>query len=156
MSPEKAQDTEAVTYEARLHWILFAPPLAFFAGGIGFAFFNPLAAIAFLCLSVIGIVGTYWKLVTTRILITPKRVIYRTGYIARRTVEMNKEKIESIDVSQSVLGRLLDFGSITVKGTGGGIEAIANVVAPFALREQVAALGAAPSPMPGISDSAQH
>ena len=36
------------------------------------------------------------------------------------------------------------------------IEAIANVVAPFALREQVAALGAAPSPMPGISDSAQH
>jgi uncharacterized membrane protein YdbT with pleckstrin-like domain len=155
MSPEQSQAKDAVTYEARLHWILFAPPLAFFAGGIGLAFFNPLVAIAFLCLSVIGIIGTYWKLLTTRILITPKRVIYRTGYIARRTIEMHKDKIESIDVRQSVLGRLLDFGSITVKGTGGGIEAIPNVVAPFALREHVAALGAAPSPMPGIADAAR-
>ena len=100
-------------------------------------------------------VAAYWKLLTTRILITPKRVIYRTGYIGRRTIEMYKDKIESIDVSQSILGRLLDFGSITVKGTGGGIEEIANVVAPFALREHVAALGAVPSPLPGISDTAR-
>jgi len=145
-----APATDAVTYEARLHWILFAPPIAFFAGGLGFAPFNPIAAITFFCLSVAGVVGAYWKLLTTRIVITHRRVIYRTGYIARRTVEMNKDKIESIDVNQSILGRLLDFGSITVKGTGGGIEAIPNVSSPFSLREHVAAMGAEPSSLPGI------
>jgi uncharacterized membrane protein YdbT with pleckstrin-like domain len=150
MSDATTTPADAVTYEARLHWILFAPPLAFFAGGLGFAFFNPIAAIAFLCLSIVGVVGAYWKLLTTRIVITHRRVIYRTGYIARRTVEMNKDKIESIDVNQSILGRLLDFGSITVKGTGGGIEAIPNVSAPFSLREHVAAMGAEPSWLPGI------
>jgi hypothetical protein len=49
-----APATDAVTYEARLHWILFAPPIAFFAGGLVFALFNPIAAITFLCLSVAG------------------------------------------------------------------------------------------------------
>ena len=63
------------------------------------AFFNPLAAIAFLASASLGIVGAYWKLLTTRISITPKQVIYRTGYVARRTVEMNKDKIELIDVN---------------------------------------------------------
>ena len=154
MSEASTVPTDGVTYEARLHWILFAPPLAFFVGGLAFIIFNPIAAITFLCLSIIGMLAAYWKLLTTRILITHKRVIYRTGYIARRTVEMNKDKIESIDVNQSILGRLLDFGSITVKGTGGGIEAIPNVTAPFALREHVAALGAEPSPLPGISEPA--
>jgi uncharacterized membrane protein YdbT with pleckstrin-like domain len=155
MSEATSVPGDAVTYEARLHWILFSPPLAFFAGGLAAVFFNPFAAIAFLCISVIGIVGAYWKLATTRIVITQKRVIYRTGYVARRTVEMNKDKIESIDVNQSILGRLLDFGSICVKGTGGGIEAIPNVSAPFSLREHVAAMGGERSWLPGISEPAK-
>lgn len=155
MSEASATPAEGVTYEARLHWILFAPPLAFFVGGLVAIVFNPLAAIALLCLSVIGIVAAYWKLMTTRIIITHRRVIYRTGYIARRTIEMNKDKIESIDVSESLLGRLLDFGSVTVKGTGGGIEAIHNVALPFALRDRVAAEGHEPSWLPGISEPAK-
>ncbi len=150
MSEATGAPGDAVTYEARLHWILFSPPLAFFAGGLVAVFFNPFAAIAFLCISVIGLVGAYWKLATTRIVITQRRVIYRTGYVARRTVEMNKDK--SIDVNQSILGRLLDFGSISVKGTGGGIEAIPNVSAPFSLREHVAAVGGERSSLPGISE----
>jgi uncharacterized membrane protein YdbT with pleckstrin-like domain len=154
MSEASTAPADGVTYEARLHWILFAPPLAFFVGGLVFIIFNPLAAIAFLCLSIVGMVAAYWKLLTTRIVITHRRVIYRTGYIARRTVEMNKDKIESIDINQSILGRLLDFGSIKVKGTGGGIEAIPNVSSPFALREHVAAIGGEPSPLPGISEPA--
>ncbi len=152
MSEASTTPAEGVTYEARLHWILFAPPLAFFVGGLVAVAFNPLAAIALLCLSVLGIVAAYWKLMTTRIIITHRRVIYRTGYIARRTIEMNKDKIESIDVNQSILGRLLDFGSVTVKGTGGGIEAIPNVATPFALRDRVAALGSESSWVPGISE----
>ena len=153
MSDAKAPAEEGVTYEAQLHWVIFAPPLVIFLAGIVAIVFNPLAAIGLLLVSIVAVVGAYWKLATTRIMVTPRRVIYRTGYVARRTVEMNKDKIESIDVNQSVLGRLFDFGSVTVKGTGGGIEAINNVAAPFKLRHRVAAEGAEPAWLPGISEA---
>lgn len=155
MSETQAPSEEGVTYEARLHWIIFAPPIAFFLAGIGAVIFNPLAAIGLLLFSIVAIVAAYWKLTTTLIIITNRRVIYRTGMIARRTIEMNKDKIESIDVSQSIIGRFLDFGSVTVKGTGGGIEAIHNVASPFALRDRVASHGAEPAWLPGISSPQQ-
>jgi uncharacterized membrane protein YdbT with pleckstrin-like domain len=135
MSETKAED---VTYEARLHWVIFGAPLVLFIGGLGLIAFNPFGAIGLLLASIVAILAAYWKLATTRIIVTPKRVIYRTGVIGRRTLEMNKDKIESIDVSQPMLGRFFDFGSVTLKGTGGGIEAIHNVVAPFELRKRVA------------------
>jgi len=133
---------EPVTYSARLHWILFASPLALFGAGLVAILFHPLSAIALLAAAAFAILGIYVKFVTTEIVITDRRVVYRTGLIARRTMEMNKEKIESIDVSQSILGRILDFGTVAVKGTGGGIEAISSVAAPFALRNHVAAMSA--------------
>ena len=132
-----------------------AAPLAVFVGGLVAIPFNVMGAIGLLLASIVAVLAAYWKLATTRIIVTPKRVIYRTGVIGRRTVEMNKDKIESIDVSQPILGRFFDFGSVTVKGTGGGIEAIPNVASPFALRDRVAAMGASRRWLPGISDSAK-
>ena len=129
---------ERPVYEARLHWIVFAPPLVLFAAGLGAAIFQPVTAIVLLLASVAAIATAYFTYATTRIVVTDRRVVYRSGFIARKTMEMRKDKIESIDVSQSVLGRLFDFGAVTVKGTGGGIEAIQNVGAPFELRRHVA------------------
>jgi uncharacterized membrane protein YdbT with pleckstrin-like domain len=153
MSETKAPSEESITYEARLHWVILGAPLVLFIGGLVIVPWNPLAAIGLLLASIVAVFAAYWKLATTRIIVTPKRVIYRTGVIGRRTVEMNKEKIESIDVSQPILGRFFDFGSVTVKGTGGGIEAIPNVASPFVLRDRVAAHGGETTWLPGISDS---
>ena len=156
MSETKTPTEEDITYEARLHWVIFGAPLAIFVGGLVAIPFNVMGAIGLLLASIVAVFAAYWRLATTRIIVTPKRVIYRTGVIGRRTVEMNKDKIESIDVSQPVLGRFFDFGSVTVKGTGGGIEAIPNVASPFALRDRVAAHDGEPhSWLPGISDSAR-
>jgi uncharacterized membrane protein YdbT with pleckstrin-like domain len=146
---------EGVTYEAQLHWFVFAPPLSLFAAGLVAIAFQPMAAVAFLLASIVAMVAAYLKLSTTRIVVTDRRIVYRTGLLARRTLEMNKDKVESIDVNQSIVGRLLDFGSVTVKGTGGGIEAISNVSAPFALRNHVAAGNAGPTWLPGLSEPAQ-
>ena len=155
MSETKTPVAEDVTYEARLHWVIFGAPLVLFVGGLAIIPLNAIGAIGLLLASVVAIFAAYWRLATTRIIVTPKRVIYRTGVIGRRTVEMNKDKIESIDVSQPILGRFFDFGSVTVKGTGGGIEAIPNVAAPFALRDRVAAHGGETTWLPGISDPAK-
>lgn len=133
-----ATDVENVVYRTRLHWIIFAPPLLLFAAGLGAVAFQPVTAVVLLAASAAAILAAYAKYASTEIVITDQRIVYKSGLLARKTVEMRKDKIESIDVSESVFGRLLDFGSVTVKGTGGGIEAIHNVAAPFELRHHVA------------------
>src|SRR3954447_1402194 len=100
---EPLQSAETVTYRARLHWILFAPPLALFIGGLAMIGWQPRSAIGLLLASAVAMVATYVEFVSTEIVITDARVIYRTGLIGRKSVEIRKERIESIDVSESVL-----------------------------------------------------
>ena len=45
---------------------------------------------------------------------------------------MNMDKIESVDVDQSLLGRLFNYGTIHVLGTGQGIESLRLISAPLA------------------------
>ena len=60
----------------------------------------------------------------TEFAITDRRVISKRGFIWRNTDEMNMDKVESVKVEQSMLGRLLDYGTVTVVGTGQGLEPI--------------------------------
>ena len=72
---------------------------------------------------------------TTELAVTNKRIIAKTGLIQRNTVEMFLEKVESIQVDQGVLGRVFDFGSITVSGTGGDKSPVKNVSQPLEFRK---------------------
>jgi len=67
----------------------------------------------------------------TEVAVTDRRVIYKTGLIQRHTIEINIDKVESADVDQSILGRLFGFGSITIRGTGEGIEPLRNIAQPL-------------------------
>lgn len=71
---------------------------------------------------------------TTELAITNKRVIAKTGLVQRRTIEMFLEKIESIQVDQSVLGRMFNFGSVVISGTGVHSAPFRNISDPLALR----------------------
>jgi uncharacterized membrane protein YdbT with pleckstrin-like domain len=75
----------------------------------------------------------------TEIMVTNRRVIYNRGFIRRHTVEMNMEKIESVTVTQSILGRLLDYGTIHVRGTGVGIEDLRGIASPITVRNRIVA-----------------
>ena len=72
---------------------------------------------------------------TTELAVTNKRVIAKTGLIQRRTIEMFLEKIESIQVDQSVLGRLFNFGSVVISGTGVHSAPFKSISDPLALRK---------------------
>ncbi len=50
---------------------------------------------------------------------------------------MNLPKVESVDVRQSIFGRVLDYGTVIVRGTGGSPNPLAYVSAPLALRRAV-------------------
>jgi uncharacterized membrane protein YdbT with pleckstrin-like domain len=76
-------------------------------------------------------------LLTTEFAITNRRVIAKTGFIHRRTLEMLLPKVESVAVYQNILGRLLNFGNVTIVGTGGTRETFRAIVEPVAVRSQV-------------------
>lgn len=85
----------------------------------------------------LGLVFLVWVWIvyaTTEFALTDKRVIAKTGLIARRTVEMFLDKVESLNVTQGIFGRLLDFGTVTLVGTGATKEPIRSVSAPLMLR----------------------
>ena len=141
---------ERVLYKTRLHWVLFARPVLVFligagltvavryveaqpeaarwAGGIGLG----IMAIGFLW----GFV--HWvELRTSEFAVTTTRVIFKVGLVARYTTELLLSKVESIAVQQSLTGRILDYGDLTVIGTGGTREVFRRVRDPITFRNYV-------------------
>ena len=66
-------------------------------------------------------------------------MIYAQGFIQRRSVEVDMDKIESVDVDQSVVGRLLNYGNVTIHGTGTTLEPLRNVDRPIEFRNEITA-----------------
>ena len=69
--------------------------------------------------------------------VTNKRVIIKTGVIWRKTLEVILQKVESISVDQSIPGRVLGYGTITITGSGGSSEPHANIAKPLEFRMKV-------------------
>jgi uncharacterized membrane protein YdbT with pleckstrin-like domain len=90
-------------------------------------------------LALVSFVSAWFTRWTTEIAVTARRVIYKVGFVRRRTIEMNMDKVESVDVDQSILGRMLDYGDILVRGTGAGIEPLHNIAAPLQFRNAIVA-----------------
>src|ERR1043165_347823 len=135
------QPGEQVRYMASLHWILYVPGAAVWlvAAALYLATSNGFMQFVALLVFAIGLfllvrAWFYWW--TTEIAVTDRRVIYKTGFIRRTTTEMNMEKVETVDVDQSVLGRVLDYGDVLVRGTGSGLE-ISTIGAPLELRNHI-------------------
>ena len=75
----------------------------------------------------------------TEIVVTDRRVIFKRGFVARHTVEMNVSKIETVDVEQSVVARLLGYGTLMIHGTGSDIEPLQRIDHPLAIRSAIVA-----------------
>ena len=85
----------------------------------------------------IGIlVWVYLKRRTTELAITNKRVIAKKGFIQRDTIEMFLGKVESVHVEQSVTGRVLDYGTVIMSGTGMVSSRFENISAPLEFRKR--------------------
>ena len=136
-------------YEARLHWAAFLAPSLYILIGIialiiSFTRSEQTTVIAcasvagfWLFLALIGLLRVVTTFLTTEFAVTNKRVIAKTGLVRRRSVELLLSKVESLGVQQPLLGRILNYGTIMVTGTGGTKEPFANIVDPLALRKQV-------------------
>jgi uncharacterized membrane protein YdbT with pleckstrin-like domain len=148
------QTGEAIKAVGKLHWIVFLRGFVFAAIGIVLLFYgydtqtdarrdlaSILVIVGGLCLLIgaVLILSAWFHRWITEISVTTHRVIYKTGFIRRHTVEMNMDKVETVDVDQSILGRLLGFGTIRVRGTGQSIESLRGIAHPIELRNAITA-----------------
>lgn len=146
------QPGETIVYRARLHWIVYlggivlvvaAVILALLAvalpGGDAVRLGLMLAALIALFLGLFQMLRAWFVVANTEIIVTNRRLIYKTGFIARDTVEMNLDKVESVLVEQTLLGRMLNFGRVIVRGVGSGLEPIDRIAAPLELHRNIGA-----------------
>lgn len=87
--------------------------------------------------AVVLLVQEWLRWWTTEMAVTNRRVIYKNGLIWRQTNEMNMDKVESVQVEQSILGRVLDYGNVTILGTGAGFETMHIIGSPIELRNSI-------------------
>jgi hypothetical protein len=145
------QPGETIAYRARLHWVIYFGGMVLVVVAIALALAAVvlkieelrigllLASLIALFLGLFQIIRAWIVAVNTEIIVTSRRVIYKTGFISRNTVEMNLDKVESVLVQQGLLGRMLDFGTVIIRGVGAGLEPVANIGAPLELHRHVSA-----------------
>jgi len=142
------QSNETVKHESKIHWIVYVPGAIFVILALAAYLFSgpyvpapwPLAiGAAILVIALYLLLGAFFARWTTELAVTDRRIIFKRGFIRRHTIEMNMDKIESVDVDQSIFGRMFDYGDITVRGTGTGLEPLKDIDDPIAFRNHVTA-----------------
>jgi uncharacterized membrane protein YdbT with pleckstrin-like domain len=145
------QPGEKVLYSTNAHWIFYLPAIA--AWIVALAFFilsrntlNETLVLVWLSLAAIaGLAALYWTLQawfhrwTTETDVTNLRVVHKEGFITRRTFEMSIDKVASVNVYQSIMGRILNYGDVTVESMGEAEETIKTIASPLDFRNHITA-----------------
>ena len=147
---------ETVQYETRLHWIVMAghamiaavlalvgvsllitPWSSVNGGEASSAGALRWAGVACVVVAAIFFGIGFVRRSATEMAVTNKRVIVKSGLANRRTIELLLSRIESIAIEEPALGRLLGYGTVIVRGTGGTPEVFPQIARPLEFREQV-------------------
>jgi len=136
----KSKPEQDLIYEAHLHWILFVWPAVFFCLAVWTGIQYESMRIPSLAVALIAI---FWEVVIwltyqcSFLLIKKKQVILCTGIFVRQTLDLSINKIESIDIRQSILGSLLHYGSLVITGTGGTRQYVNFLNKPLTCRRYI-------------------
>lgn len=146
---------EAVVYQTRLHWIVMLRHILLgllLLAGAGAVLSHLLdqprlgntsehltegGAAALLVCGIAAIVAGLVRRNATEMAVTTRRVVIKQGLVNRKTIELLLNKIETIEVSEPMAGRMLGYGSITMVGTGGTPEPFHKIAHPLQFRSEV-------------------
>jgi membrane protein YdbS with pleckstrin-like domain len=140
---------ETVRYHTTVSWTIYTPAillaicaLAALLAAVSYADMVNIgwfAAIVFGLAAIVAAIPAWFRRWTTEIAVTDRRIILKRGLVRRHTVEMNMQKVESVDVDQTLIGRLFNYGTVTIRGTGSSFETLRMIDAPLKLRSTVTA-----------------
>lgn len=149
---EVLQPGETIRGVTSVSWVGFLPGLflwlvalillieiAPWRASAGWALIGWIAVLAAFVIGAVLLIKHWWRRFTTEVAVTNRRVICKIGFIKRRTFEMHMDKVESVDVDQTILGRILNYGDITIRGTGETMETLPMIDHPLQFRNHVTA-----------------
>jgi uncharacterized membrane protein YdbT with pleckstrin-like domain len=145
------QPGEKVLYSTNAHWIFYLPAIAAWLVAIAFLILSQLMVAgtpSLLCLAlaaVSAVVALYKMLTawfhrwTTETDVTNLRVVHKTGFIKRQTIEMSLDKVASVNVEQSIMGRIFNYGDVKLSSVGESEEKISTIASPLEFRNFITA-----------------
>ena len=150
---EILQPGEKVLYSTNAHWIFYLPAIVAWAVALVLLILSatvavaipPAVLVAWAGAAIAALVAVYFTVrgwfhrLTTETDVTDRRVVHKTGFIKRRTFEIALDKIESVDVEQTILGRIFNYGDVTIMGVGEGRQTISTIASPLAFRSAITA-----------------
>ena len=140
------QPGEQVRHISSIHWIVYWPGVAVALLALAAFWFSEKRLLtgvwlytgyALALAAVVLLVQEWFQSWITEIAVTNRRVIYKKGLIRFQTNEMNTDKVESVQVDQSILGRMFDYGNVKILGTGEGFETLRTIASPLKLRNSI-------------------
>lgn len=127
---------ETIIIRGEIHWFSFVPGGVLFLIGLLSMFGTQSAfGLVMLLLGVFMLIKSFLYHISTELAVTSKRVIAKFGFIRRSTIELNHKNVESFKIDQTIAGRLLNFGTVRINGTGGVSTPIPRIANPLEFRK---------------------
>lgn len=132
---ENLMPGERVVFETKIHPIIFLWPAIILA--LGLLVLEGGAAGVAILIAISWAASAFVRRSTSEFAVTDRRLIVKVGVISRRTLEMQLTKIESLGIDQSILGRILGYGTVRCRGVGAGDQQFRSVANAMAVRRHV-------------------
>ena len=145
------QPGETLLYSSNLHWVVYWKAiLAWIVACVLLVLtrttLNENLILFYLAsAAVVALAALYWSVVawfqrwTTETDVTNLRVVHKEGFITRKTFEIGIDKVASVSVNQSIMGRLLDYGDVVIENMGDDEQKIETIAKPLAFRSNITA-----------------
>lgn|SRR3990167_8365072 len=141
---------EKLIYSVRPHWIIFSSAAWAILFALLLLLYSPpilyirvydiwtlrdVAIAALVCMGGYWYISAYIYFKTSEYGVTNKRVVIKVGWIQRRSLELLLDKVEGVLVDQTLMGRIFNYGGITIIGTGGTKDAFPFIPNPLLFRK---------------------
>lgn len=130
---ENLTPNETLLYKARISWVIYLPGFLFMCASPIFRQYIPVALAVF-GVGILMMLRAYFYAISTEFAVTNERIIAKTGLVSRNTMEVRHDKVEGLVLDQSVWGRMLNYGTLILHGTGSGSLPIRNIDNPLEFR----------------------
>lgn len=131
---------EKIVYYTGPHYVVFMPCfLWLIIAALVFFIFPQFLILTYipLIIATLYFVFCYIAYISSEYGVTNKRVLVKVGFVRRSSLEIFFHKIESISADQGFIGRMLDYGTVIVSGTGGSKDPFCYVPHPLEFRRYV-------------------
>lgn len=129
-------DKEQIIFKTTLHWIIFMPVflllICFLAASIyshnRYAYY---AGLAISVLAILSFIEIMVRLTSSEYAVTSRRIIMKHGFLSRSFFAIDLRQVETIEADSTLFGKMFNYGTLIIKGTGGTREIFTNISKPL-------------------------